>query len=1022
MAKYSEIMKNPWINQTLYADSIPHLLHYDLAYLWILEKETDSRPANWRERVEAWRCLTALLLVGELDTKDEAIEEPLLKYTKANGITKISWVHLKNTTNKIGVLSPTVLVRPLPDFRKEDLQQCRQRLAEKSGWDELSSYFAHLAIERLKKNQRKDSFQFRLAELLRREFKPKGMSNPPPGNSLSIPILRSLLWSQKAAEPSSTDSGESSSVDYIDIFVGGGGGNGKVYVPRCKECSQLLTHSQEALPIDATGAIEMTCDNGHQNELDLSDFMIWVRDEKEVILWDRQGMLPHTPERGLPPEPKPVSRGIQIEFEWNQAQLGGHTEKRFLKFQFPDRNVVKRKIEEIFFKKLLVIGKFEDFSGVPVRPEWLDAVANLDEIDRQKERITYRGMQLKGLPVVIDRSFGSLSLEAEPKLGAGIYPNPRFVPDKWQWYRIFLDGPERKRYRIQTSPANEILPWLAETTVGFNDSFSVIQTSNKNTGTTFYPKVIRQEQPSLGTTQIPLGIDFGTSNTIIYYLLPGKGIEDVLSKPREYCFEPRKLSEVVQWVAKSELPETCKTIGDFLPLSSYGHDRSDPYIIASALWSFDNKFLIRWESEKVHEHALPLRGFKWDDPGIDHSQRRKAFLRELLLLALPMILKRGIEQGVITTLNLAFRLGFSYPLSFGKEARDKMKELQDEIKAVLSEVTGFGYEVQSLNESMACMRLLGGTNSTDTVLVADMGGGTMDVALFAANSNTPDQIGSVRFAGESYLSILNEKKGLDPWELRDLILQGQCHRKYGGDKTAQEILSQFIGISFEFLRTMAEAHRKERRHQTIHLVLAGNGWHLSEAFSGQTDGLGAQQVFSNNYNHIVKILDDEKFQLSNPLSDLPSYKHLVAIGALKHAAAGGGNELASAQPITSKLPAGRALKFTRAGKPAIKIKWSQVVGQEIYSQAASWRDLQTMDLHIDLDDMPPLKGNWRSHVLDFFEAQDEGQIPRPNVLILLEQIRQAIPQEGAPLLTKGPLQIILEKHWIEWLSNKGGSK
>src|SRR5439155_13818283 len=102
------------------------------------------------------------------------------------------------------------------------------------------------------------------------------------------------------------------------------------------------------------------------------------------------------------------------------------------------------------------------------------------------------------------------------------------------------------------------------------------------------------------------------------------------------------------------------------------------------------------------------------------------------------------------------------------------------IRDEMRELTRFNFVLHSINESSACMILLGSPNSNDAFLVADMGGGTIDVALFTASSPDADQIGSIRFAGETYLDVLTQKRGIDRQELRDLIGQGKCHHHYGG--------------------------------------------------------------------------------------------------------------------------------------------------------------------------------------------------------------------------------------------------
>src|SRR5574341_2507924 len=113
MGKYAEIVNSSWSDSALYAESIPHLLHWDLGYFWILEGESHLRPTEWSEQISAWRYLVALLLTDQLDIEPEPIKEPFLSLTAPYGIGEVSWLKLKHEGDCVGLLSPTVLARPL---------------------------------------------------------------------------------------------------------------------------------------------------------------------------------------------------------------------------------------------------------------------------------------------------------------------------------------------------------------------------------------------------------------------------------------------------------------------------------------------------------------------------------------------------------------------------------------------------------------------------------------------------------------------------------------------------------------------------------------------------------------------------------------------------------------------------------------------------------------------------------------------------------------------------------------------
>jgi hypothetical protein len=1004
MAKYKQIMDGLGVDTTLFAESIPHLFHQDLVYLWILE--ASNRPNSWQERVKAWKCLVELLLSGELKVDSEDITLPLLDYTTPYGVTKTHWLSLKNTDEVIGVLSPTVLVRPLPDLTQAHLETMEQRRSVKPS-PNVFRHFVQLAVDDLRRGGKAEgSFGSRLAEVLESEFQPHWMTNPPSNTSLQVPILDEILWGRAQG-----------SLSLIDILLPGGREN--IFVPLCIHCQTPLTRTAEVEAVNvANRDFQVYCQKeecGLPNNLDLYDFLLWDRDQNNVVLWDKEGVLP-VPEKGLPP--KSTFGGGEIIFEWDSAQIRGEREKRFLKLKFLDRTIGAHKIDSVFFQRILLPGEVTNFSGLPVRPEWLDileeptGVAITTEIAPPK--VTYRNIKIKGLPISISKVFGSSAIHIEPSLAVGVYPDPQFVPPKWKWYRFFLDGSKRKNYTIETTSGISVLPWLWQTSE-YQSSLSVISRSDPATGITFWEDASQKVLSSQVSARIPLGIDFGTTNTMVYFLPPSFEMKDVRSSPGKYCFEPSKLSEVVLWIAKTS-ENKVGAMGDFLPLSTYGDGRADPYLIPTLGWSCDDKFLIRWASERPTEQARVERGFKWDKPNVDSSGLRRAYITEVLLLGLPFILRRSLEDGKLTTWDLTFDLGFAFPLSFDYEARGKTKSMYQEIKQALAQFTGFNYEVHSLNESLACTRLLGSLNQTATFLVADMGGGTIDLALFVGNPPSLDQIGSIQFAGETYVDVFTEKRGLEPQDVRDLIFNGKCHREYGGDQTANKILRRFIGVTFEFLRTMVAAHRKQNPDQRIDLVLAGNGWHLVEAFSDRTKADGGERVFSDYFDELVKKLNDSNFTRTTPVSGLPTYKHLVAIGALQNASKKGGDELSSPSTVIPQLPAGRGLIFGDPNlNPPMRIEWSELVGGPVSVQVASAEALKQIDVRIDLGNMSAMPNPWRGYVLSFFGASTETEISMPQENNLREEIRDSISQADPPSLRRGPLQIILEMHGVEWL-------
>src|SRR5262249_20199700 len=114
--------RHSWANYTLFAESIPHLLHWDWAYLWMLGRQS-AIPVEWANRLEAWRRMVAMLLLGDLEIQSVAIPQPFLTYTRAFNIKETGFVSAQGICGgrPIGVLSPTVIVRPLPEPNRFDI-------------------------------------------------------------------------------------------------------------------------------------------------------------------------------------------------------------------------------------------------------------------------------------------------------------------------------------------------------------------------------------------------------------------------------------------------------------------------------------------------------------------------------------------------------------------------------------------------------------------------------------------------------------------------------------------------------------------------------------------------------------------------------------------------------------------------------------------------------------------------------------------------------------------------------------
>lgn len=1046
MGKYSDIVNGSWVDMTLYAESIPHLLHWDLAYLWILEKG-HLKPESWDERIEAWRYLVGLFILGELEIEEEPIHVPFLAHTHPYGISHISWLRLRNSSQRVGVMSPTVLVRPLPDFKDTDLRQWKKTVSDPldSRGGELQ-HFAGLIVRNLREGERGDTFRVKLADILERELKPRTMANPPAGAFQTVQLLDRLMWAQE------TDGASMEDVSLVVRRVAGGGAARsplKSYIPYCSVCGQPLTRVVDAPPIVVTGdQLQFDCKNsdcGAANSLDLSNFLIWLRGRNNVVIWE-QGILTSL-ENGFPPVPT-VQNKIDVLYEWGPAQVGGDAYRRFLRLRFPEKDITSHRLEEIFFPHLLVPGDPQEFTGLPVRAQWLDAVNPVGHeiaLDIERGKVLYSGLDIKGWPERLRWPVAALRLD--PSLAVGVYPDPHQMPDEWQLYRTFLAGDSRRGYQLAIDSAREILPWLRESDGGAPSYVSITEGKNQNVGVTYWLNRAGRPLPRVAPTVIYVGVDLGTANTLIYAMSEEQKSE--APDPKVHGVRPSDMHRGVGWLAGDVgTYRGAAALADFLPGPAYGAGESeahqpDPYIIPSALWDFHQQHVIRWTADPPAAGARAISDFKLDHGG-QHLERRRAFLNELFRITLPYILgKHTLSAPVI------FRIGFAFPLAFHYAARQDRMKLIREIGDALGNAS-YRFEFFSTDESHACVRAFGSPNPDDTFLVADMGGGTMDLALFtgryvlqlnASNDGRargdgkegererPLQIGSVELAGGDFMSALVSKKYEATeererfyWELRDLITQNRSHEQYGADGAAKAVLDRLTGIAFEFLRTMVAALQNSEPRDEIHLVLVGNGWHLAEAFNSETRSRNAKRVFDEYYDNLVKYLNFPSLRFLNRDDDLlgrlPSSKHLVVIGALENAVNESRADIkaGSRAETLSKLPAGRSMRIKMSDDTyrTRDVPWNELVGEDVPWTGFTEQELHAAEYTFDLDAMPGLTQAWLRYLSN--KLKGGGDLPTPAPMALKRALINNI-KGSPPKLYKGPLQLIVEGSWKERLKD-----
>ena len=1011
--------QNSWEAYTLFGESIPHLLHWDWAYLWIMERQS-PKPKAWEDRIEAWRRLLCMLLLNELQLESVSIERPLLGYTDQLNLHKVVLVRSEEHFGQtpIGVLSPTVIIRPLPEPNRFDitasklatklpkhydrLPGARDRRAELSQMLEL----ANSRIRALAARQIQDGgseFAPRLLNLLQTNLRITRF-DPVPNDYRGEPLPYAVPLLAKA------DASAWSGLALTNLALdASSGGERPQFVPRCSYtgCRHTLTYAETDAAIEVSGnEIVLKCGACPQTTtFQLEDFGIWNYGSatyvwKELETFEGLSAVP------LPPSPE--INGDEVWFRWNVARTGDSVRVN-LRLRFPGQTLQKLRPADVKYGSLLVPGEFSEVKALPIRPEWLFAL-NQDPMpapEIERDVIVYRNVRFRGMkhPVTLGR-YPKAACTVVPELQVGMFPKPMYTG--WRRYRFFCSGPQSDQYRarlVADTLQPDVTPRkpaeVLETTDGLPQAIAVEGTTRgglpANVGATWLlPKVTDK----ISVHAVHVGIDFGTTNTVVYVQVPaGEAIE----------MGPENRRVVIQ---RSDLVRAAKVIAgagearaSFLPAQpTASKDATDPTLIPSALWFSEENASnpIRWKSDPPSRQHQAIYRLKWSSSSRTYRER---YLDELLFLVLPASLNR-LFPGEKAKGN--WRIGFAFPLAFSGAQRQDYGFLYETLRQNVDQYTSGPVEVKNVNESFACVRALGQFREGSVLLIADLGGGSLDVALFeveasAQGESVPKffQVGSAKIGGESFVKTIADKMGSDEISrnekystFRDAIMAGRVAEEFPGGGF-DSVANRFLTIAQELLRVMVAAFQQKYPTRAVRLVLAGNGWRIAE-FTANTPL--AQNAAKGELARTLQQFGISDFSIYEGEVNIAP-KHLVAIGALENAGPTGQSEIPGAINEV-RMPSGRDVRLTNTGS---EIKWSDLVGP-----AVADLPLGTGAAHVEITRVsgPPAPSSWQQR-LDF-------SMPKLSSDPTDEYISGEFGFSGGRI-QKGPLQIILEK-WAEKLS------
>ncbi|MGQ9916099.1 MAG: hypothetical protein ACUVS7_01650 [Bryobacteraceae bacterium] len=965
--------------------SIPHFLHWDLAYLWMLTAGADQVPPSWKEKLGQWRNLLLAFFAGKLEIHWHEIESRLQPWLQPFGICALQLLRLDGKV--VGLLSPVVLVRPLPDasstvptLSPTDLAHARKAL--RLTRDEIEAGFPVGQIPP------------HVTTLIR--ILDRVIDSVPPADShkpfctISVPIFQQLpSLTAFASDPSPQVELLQCQLHYCDKSAP----SLDIYVPRCSSCGKELTVERNGAVIPVVDdTVRLKCHKcAKTTDVELSRFFLWRRRSKngsiEVVVWkDREGLKREANEVRYPPPHLLEQSGDQtvVTFEWN-ASLVMDSRRRWLRLSF---NCPVREAsvwDDLFYSRYLALGNEQNAVGFPYRSAWLDAADISDASSEGIEKgIRFQNLGVRGLPFKLSLLY-SESLQRRPGCGVAIYPGPE-IHSKWRKRRIFLAGVDAGECRLRAEGTVLVEKAQAIECEGYPDAFSVEMNEDGKCGVSFFLKPAARPEPAKGS--LFLGLDFGTTNSVLYF---SQNPEQPL-QTKESAFLPAEIHHRIYWLAKpSPMEEEW-----WLPSPGSSH-RGDPYLVPSALWNSDPRSFIRWHECGPPGFPNAVSGFKWDSGLADLTPKRVAFLEELLFWALPVILHRlgGSDQPTPVMVSVGYPLAFSY---------DQRKQMTETLKGLTARVReNFGHELHfyRIDESRAAMKSLGAADVGTLTLVADLGGRTLDVVLFRVKSHdeAPEilQVGSVDLGGELFVDALSREEPGNCWKYRDAIRRGDAMLELRNQNRWRDLLNRLLRLALEFVRTMAAAHQNStNKREPIRLLLIGNGWRLLDIYASGKDPRVAFLQWAKS--RAVKFDASGLEVCEDVLDGILSPKHYVAVGALKHAMQGGESSgRSSEESVGTRLPAGRRVEFKGSGDVW---EWYDMTGDngKSFNSSASHNQGQ---ITIDLASVPALQDRWKQEISSFLE-----DLPPEN--LMREWILASVKSD---FLLKGPLQLLIENHW-----------
>ncbi len=948
--------------------SIGNFFHEDLAYLAELEATGHVSP-DVEQKQAAWWKLLLWYVNDDLKEIEQSLHgQPFLKWVPKRGgraenapaFDHITW--LERDGRIIGIISPVVLVRPLPDEKFTG-----------SPWSTMDAP----VTERVRA---------RLAALLNNLNEARdaaGQRNPVPFCCRLAPIIaaRRLELKSNTADHDVIMTRFSFLNPYTfettEILVPTG--DGRFWIPKCDNCMAPMLPATASIEF-ATNTALLTCPRcGAMKHFALSDFgCAWV--DGELVVWRDRALqwADGTKLKLMPPAPAVDAEQRKVTFAYPAISVLANHTIRDLTFELPAGTTFKviERLADLNYSSYLWPGDPDPSAPVtatplPIRIENARLVNNATT--RRINNSVEVTIGLKGLPADVRWIFLPSAISTS---AIAIYPNPKDVPPQWSWFDIATDatlqihghagtarGLGAHRVRVESRAVD--LP-AVELTNGSRASCALLL-SRVDT---------RQSEKPI---EVAVGFDFGSSNTALQFSLDGTHDNS------------RSLTgvELRSFVAALTISSVFDEAADRLAPRSAADDAS-------------------FESLHCQEHRTarvvgsPCCGrvqpgdvlFK-SDPR--REQVRIEYLSEMMIHGLIGAARHFGDR----PLNVSGV--FSYPLTFTKP---RLSRFEQEVKTVIERValrTGGDaaasqQKTKFVDEATAGVRSLGQPHATDIVLTADLGGGTLDISLGRSTDNQgKDQIGSLEVGGSYFL-----KRGFKSDELGAYaaaatnVARAQVDRRDWFKRKAQ--VDRYYELLFIELETVLGAYITRRgADQSVEMVTLyplGNGWRFYElmvnpmqdeptAFvRSEIERLAKNLGEAMWMKHGVKVNMTAKF-VKNP-------KEAVASGCLRVATMAGEVETEDVRP---RLPLGISASNSGTAVPWHALFVGPTAQVEFVNNALEF-------------DEPELRQRLQTpNGKSWADAPFDAGLLRAD--LQTEEFRS--PSRG---YERGPMHLLIEKQWL----------